>query len=42
MFVVLEQVLDVSKAFNLENLRLFLNHFSVKERERTVLVGCTL
>lgn len=33
MFVGLEQVLDISKAFNLENLWLFLNHFSVKGKE---------
>lgn len=33
MLVRLEQVLDISKAFNLENLWLFLYHFSVKGKE---------
>lgn len=42
MLVGLEQVLDVGKAFNLENLWLFLNHFSVKEKEQVISVGCKL
>lgn len=42
MFVGLKQVLDVSKTFNLENFWLFLNHFSVKGKEQTISLGCTL
>lgn len=42
MLVGLEQVLDVSKTFNLENLGLFLDHFSVNGKEHKISVGCTL